>query len=143
MPYEIFRSSSQSIALRLAPHCDLKRSLIQIAAENGWHAAAVTTIVGSLLSANLRYANQKESVRIEGPLEIVAVSGTLGGSSAHLHIAVSDGHGRVYGGHLVDGCAVFTTAEIVLTVLNDVAFERELDPATGYLELKVRQTATG
>ena len=30
---------------------------------------------------------------------------------AHLHIAVADSAGNVVGGHLMDGCFIYTTAE--------------------------------
>lgn len=131
--------SSQSTVFRLPPGADLKRTLIEVVTANGWGAAAVATVVGSLDGATLRYANRQDPVRIDGPLEILSVSGTLGPNNGHLHLAVSDGDGRVYGGHLLDGCSVFTTAEVVLTLLQGLVFERAQDPDTSYRELQVRR----
>jgi len=52
--------------------------------------------------------------------------------------AISDGEGRTYGAHLMDGSAVYTTAEILLAVLEDARFLRSFDPATGYDELDIQ-----
>jgi predicted DNA-binding protein with PD1-like motif len=54
---------------------------------------------------------------------------------------VSDSTGRTIGGHLLDGCRVYTTAEIVLGELPALAFTREIDPTFGYRELAVRTVA--
>jgi predicted DNA-binding protein with PD1-like motif len=94
--------------------------------------------VGSLNQAAIRFANQKEAASIPGKLEIVSLSGTLGKDGCHLHLSVSDSAGKTIGGHLMPGCEVYTTAEIVLAVLKDLSFERETDPTYGYRELKVK-----
>ena len=44
-----------------------------------------------------------------------------------------------FGGHLLPGCVVNTTAEIVLAELPDTVFTRERDEATGYEELAIRR----
>ena len=50
-----------------------------------------------------------------GKFEIVSLTGTLSaGGSHHLHVAIADSTGAVFGGHLLAGCVVRTTAEIVL-----------------------------
>jgi predicted DNA-binding protein with PD1-like motif len=56
-----------------------------------------------------------------------------------LHLAFSDSTGRTIGGHLLDGCRVYTTAEIVLGELPGLVFAREKDPTYGYQELVVRE----
>jgi hypothetical protein len=88
--------------------------------------------------AHIRFADQSDITRVQGPLEIVSLSGTVasfGGS--HLHIAVSDDKGRVLGGHLKEGSIIRTTAEIVIGIMEGFAFHREIDPQTGYPELIV------
>ncbi len=42
------------------------------------------------------------------------------------------------GGHLLPGCEVRTTAEVVLALTSAVAFHRADDPRTGYKELFMR-----
>lgn len=82
--------------------------------------------------------------------EIVSLTGTLecngddddAVASEHLHLAVSDEECRVFGGHLVEGCEVRTTAEIVLgTVASGLAFKRQQDARSGYAELFLREAA--
>lgn len=125
-------------ALRLRPGQDLKKELAKYMEQRGLRACAVVTCVGSLTRANLRFADQPDGSVVEGPLEIVALTGCGGMGRWHLHLAVSDAHGRTSGGHLMDGSIVRTTAEIVLLELSDLEFERVHDPESGYLELEVR-----
>jgi predicted DNA-binding protein with PD1-like motif len=102
-------------------------------------AACVISAIGSLTRAVLRYAGEPGGSVIDGPLELLTLAGTLGAGGVHLHASVSDAEGRVYGGHLMPGCTVRTTAEIVLGLLPNHVFERVPDPATGYLELLPRR----
>lgn len=60
----------------------------------------------------------------------------------HLHLAVSDASGRVFGGHLVSS-TVHTTVELVLGSLEpSVHFDRVHDLATGYRELVVSSSSS-
>ncbi len=43
------------------------------------------------------------------------------------------------GGHLCAGSLVRTTAEVVLALLPDWQFSRELDSVTGFQELQIRR----
>ncbi|MBB6051397.1 PPC domain-containing DNA-binding protein [Armatimonas rosea] len=126
------------VALRLTPGQDLKQALVALSQREGIGAACVLTCVGSLSTANLRYAGKSEGATLERPLEILSLVGTLGRGGVHLHLTVADEQGQTLGGHLLDGCLVRTTAELVLGVLPGVIFDREPDPETGYLELVVR-----
>ena len=124
-------------AIRLTPGQDLMKQLRIWASDHD--AASVLSVVGSLNHANLRFANQPQPTRIDGPLEILSVSGTLSKHGVHLHLSVADGQGKMTGGHLKLGSEVFTTAEIVLGVYPDLVFDRELDETYGYKELVVRE----
>jgi hypothetical protein len=53
-------------------------------------------------------------VEFNGKFEIVSLSGTLSSSGHHVHMSIADCDGNVFGGHLMEGCLVRTTAEIVL-----------------------------
>ena len=72
------------------------------------------------------------------PMEIVSLTGTLCSDGLHVHISLSRRDGPCVGGHLVPGCVVNTTAELVIGELDDVEFRRPLDPATGYHELSLQ-----
>ena len=100
-------------------------------------AGCVISAVGSLSVLQLRLAGATEATTIRGELEILSLAGTLSPDGAHLHIAVADSRGSVIGGHLCTGSLVRTTAELVIGLLPDWRFSRELDPATGYAELQI------
>ena len=130
-------SAVRAYAFRLTPGHDLKQRLLAFAKAEGLRAAAVVTAVGSLTTVRLRLANQQQATVRHGHFEIVALVGTATGTAGHLHLAVADETGAMFGGHLLDGCTVYTTAEIVLAELTGANFTRELDPTFGYNELVV------
>ena len=125
-------------AIRLRPGADLKPELVRITREYQLQAGFILTCVGSLQVAALRLANQPDTTIYHGKYEIVSLVGTLCADGPHLHISLSDGQGNVIGGHLQDGCAVYTTAEIVIGEMEEARFTREMDPESGYEELVVR-----
>ncbi|MFD2721220.1 PPC domain-containing DNA-binding protein [Hymenobacter monticola] len=134
-------SALKTHALRLRPGDDLRQSLNAFAKAHNIRAGAMVTCVGSLTVATLRLANQEGPSVYRGHFEIVSLVGTLSVNGSHLHLAVSDSTGRTIGGHLLDGCRVYTTAEIVLSELAGLEFRREPDPTFGYQELAVYPAA--
>ena len=128
----------KTLTIRLKPGQDLKRELDKLAADHHLEAACVLTCVGSLTTAMLRYANQGHASTISGHFEIVSLTGTLSVHGSHYHISISDGEGRTYGAHLMDGCKVYTTAEIVVGVIEGVSYQRTMCPESGYPELDVK-----
>ena len=135
-------STLKTYALRLRPGDDLRQALTAFAQAHHIRAGAMVTCVGSLTVATLRLANQEGPSVYRGHFEIVSLVGTLSVNGSHLHLAVSDSTGRTIGGHLLDGCRVYTTAEIVLSELAGLEFRREPDPTFGYQELVVYPTPT-
>lgn len=128
----------RTLALRLHPGQDLKRALVELVEREGIGAGYVLTCVGSLSQVALRLAGARERLHREGEFEILSLSGTLAPPGVHLHLAVSDGTGQVLGGHLIEGCLVRTTAELVVAADPSFVFAREPDPRTGFDELVVR-----
>jgi predicted DNA-binding protein with PD1-like motif len=127
----------KTYALRLRPGQDLRKELERFAKEQKLEAGLVLTAVGSLTKAALRLADQSESTQFEGKFEIVSLVGTLSPDGVHLHVSVSDKTGRTIGGHLVEGCTVYTTVELVIGEIEGVRFTREQDAQSGYKELRV------
>tara|TARA_Y100001934_G_C12073543_1_gene641273 strand:- start:297 stop:752 length:456 start_codon:yes stop_codon:yes gene_type:complete len=130
-------------AFRLTPGTDLREGIERYCRERDLAAVAVVTCVGSLTAAKLRLADAKAHERFEGPFEIVSLTGTMGAGGGHFHIALASAEGRTLGGHLVPGCRVHTTAEVVLQELAGIRFDRRRDPATGYAELVVEPAEDG
>ncbi|VTU45488.1 PPC domain-containing DNA-binding protein [Variovorax sp. PBL-E5] len=131
--------SARTLPVRLRPGDDLRRALESVVAAEGGTAAFVLSAVGSLRPAEIRMAGAHGALRIDSDTELLTLSGSIAAGGSHLHMSVSDGQGRVLGGHACYGCIVRTTAEVLLVLLPQWHFSREPDPSTGWAELVVRR----
>ncbi len=129
--------------LRLHPGDDLRSRLTALPAELGFQAGFIFSGIGSLSRAVIRYAGACEGTYIDGDSEIISLAGTLAAAGGpHVHIAVADAMGAVFGGHLMTGSIVRTTAEIVIGIAADWDLRREADATTGFRELVARRSPT-
>ena len=131
----------QNYTFRLKSGEDLFDSIQAFAMEQHVKAGCILSGVGSLRRATLRLADRESNSEYEGPFEIVSITGTVSIHGSHIHISISDGDGRTIGGHFESGCQIYTTAEIVIAVFNDVIYRRELAEDSGYEELVVHPVA--
>ncbi|MBI5842127.1 MAG: DNA-binding protein [Chloroflexi bacterium] len=122
---------------RLKPNQDLFDEIESFVAAHNIEAGCVLSSVGSLTHATLRLANRSDYTEYDGHFEIVSLNGTVSTNGSHLHISISDGDGKTIGGHLVSGCKIYTTAEIVIAAFDDVIYKREFAEDSGYEELAV------
>ncbi len=125
-------------AIRLLPGQDLKREILAYVLSSGIQAGWVITCVGSLRRVELRLANQNEGSNRTGFFEILSLSGTLSREGLHLHLAVADEAGQCWGGHLLDGCEIYTTAELVIGESKDLIFRRVEDESAPWKELSIQ-----
>ena len=125
------------IVSRILPGEDLKTGLIDLIAINNLKSGIIICIVGSINHAVLRMSNGDKKI-FKGTYEIVSAEGTISSDGIHVHIAISDARGAVYGGHLLEGCIVHTTAEIGI-IKSEMIIKRIKNPKTGYKELFVQQ----
>ena len=123
--------------IRLMPGDDLLVSIEQLCHQEHIKAGCILSAVGSLNHATLRFANQSQNHFLTGKFEIVSLSGTISENGSHLHISLSDKNGNVIGGHLMPGCEVYTTAELIIGCLPELNFLREHCEKSGYRELFV------
>ncbi len=130
---------TSSYAIRLKPGEDLKKSIQEFVDTKQIEAGWIASCAGSLTSYHIRFANMPEGSRASGHFEIVSLSGTLSTHGSHLHISVSDRTGRTIGGHLMDDCIVYTTAEIVIQSSANLLFTRENDGTTQWKELQIKE----
>ncbi|MBD1832801.1 DNA-binding protein [Cyanobacteria bacterium FACHB-472] len=124
-------------AVRLKPNQDLRKSLKEFTVQQEIKAGFILTAIGSLKLATIRFANQNDSTLLNDKFEILSLNGTLATTGIHLHIAISDKQGKTIGGHLDNGCIIYTTAEIIIGESENFTFLRTLDEQTGYQELEI------
>jgi predicted DNA-binding protein with PD1-like motif len=91
-------------------------------------------LIGTLKKAVLGYYKDGKYVPTEkaGPLEIVSCMGNVSVKEkaelvVHAHIVVSDDKGNAFGGHVLSGCVVDATVELVLVKVESGTLRRELD----------------
>ena len=129
----------QAFTFRLKAGQDLLDEIEAVVGEKNIEAVCVLSAVGSLTHATLRLADREYYSEYEGHFEIVSMTGTVSVHGSHLHISISDGAGKTIGGHLVPGCKIYTTAEMVLGIFEDVVYRREYAEDSGYDELVVKE----
>ncbi len=95
------------------------------------------TAVGTVERATVGYFTGNgsyASISLQGPLEILSLVGNVslkeGAPFVHAHITLSDKEGRAYGGHLMAGCRVDATFELMLHAYDGVKVERKFDEKT-------------
>jgi predicted DNA-binding protein with PD1-like motif len=134
-------------AVRLTPGTDLKEALARLVETHALRAGCILSCVGSLSRARLRMPGAVGEAEVfrdfDEPMEILSLAGTLCADGLHVHISLARRDGACIGGHLVPGCLINTTAELVIGDLPEVEFRRRPDPATGYAELSVEPQPSG
>jgi predicted DNA-binding protein with PD1-like motif/glutaredoxin len=104
------------LPLKLGPGSDLRRSLEQLAIEQG-ASGFVLGVVGNLSRATFQCAGRSGPTVLEGDLEIITLQGTVAPQGVHLHLSLSDGDCQVWGGHLEPGTLVLKGADLLVGFL--------------------------
>lgn len=113
-----------------------------LAREESIAAGVVLSAVGCVSRAVLRDASGVTVRTVDEPCEIVSLNGTVSAVRCHLHLALSKEDLSTVGGHLIPGCIINTTCELVLARLDGWRFGVEQDAQTGYDELVFHRTGT-
>lgn len=127
----------QTHVTRFKPGADLKAAIEAIVHKRKIAAGWIVGCVGSLKNYRIRMANQPEGSTGTGYFEIVSLAGTLSENGSHIHISIADHTGKTIGGHLLDGCIIYTTAELIIQSTDSMVFKREDDGSTGWKELQI------
>ena len=122
-------------SVRLHRGDDLLLSIKELAQEKNIKAGVVLSAVGCVLQACLRDASGVNVRDIEEHCEIVSLNGTVSDKRCHLHLALSKEDLSTVGGHMVEGCIINTTCELVIGELPGQQINVEFDEETGYKEL--------
>lgn len=123
------------VCRRLHRGDDLLLSIRTLCEREKIDAAVVLSAVGCVSRAVLRDAGGVNLRSVDEPCEIVSLNGTASRMRCHLHLALSREDLSTIGGHMMSGCIVNTTCELVLGVLEHMRFDVEQDAQTGYDEL--------
>lgn len=127
----------RQITKRLLSGQDLRKEIQNVAKDQKVSAGTILSLVGNLTYLRIRVADGKTVQTWNDSFEIVSGVGTVSENDCHIHLAVSDQEGNVFGGHLKEGCIIGTTDELVILVFDDVKYKRAPDVATGYDELVI------
>ena len=125
----------KTVCRRLHRGDDLLLSIRTLCEREKIDAAVVLSAVGCVSRAVLRDAGGVNLRSVDEPCEIVSLNGTASRTRCPLHLALSREDLSVIGGHMMPGCIVNTTCELVLGVLEHMRFDVEQDAQTGYDEL--------
>ncbi len=123
--------------MRLTHGMDLLDSIRHFVQEERIRAGVVLACVGCVYRWRVRAADGESLFEASERAEIVSLTGTVSENGCHLHISLARGNIYVIGGHLVEGCIINTTAEIVIESLEGMVFDRVYDENTGYKELVI------
>jgi predicted DNA-binding protein with PD1-like motif len=125
--------TGRTVFVRLLENEDVSNAIKEKAEQSGIHAGYFL-LIGMVKKAILGfYKNRKyKQIEVAGPLEIVSCLGSIsvredGELVAHAHISVADEEGRVFGGHLLPGCPVDVTAELVLVDTPEAKLKKVLE----------------
>ena len=129
----------KTYAVRLRRGADLLQSIEAFCAEHQIRAGVLLSGVGCVTKASIRDAGGVNIVSIDEAMEIVSLMGTVSEKRCHLHVSFAKEDLSVIGGHLVAGCMINTTCELVIGELRDYVYDVEFDEETGYDELIIKQ----
>lgn len=147
------------IALRLPPGADVYKTVEEVAKSEGITSGLILSGLGALRQVTLRNVRLfPEEYPVQDrhriytpkaePMELLALTGNISQIEnqilIHAHAVVSSGldNARAFGGHLLEGCIVFSTAEIVLCSIQGISMLRDMDPQTKMVQLTFSTSET-
>ncbi len=98
--------------------------------------AGFFVLIGTLKKAKMGFFHegQYQPIEMAEQVEVVSCMGNISIKEnepfVHAHIAVSNRRGEVFGGHVLPGCIIAATGELVLVETVDVKLQRKLDDKT-------------
>ncbi len=130
--------AEKTIIAKLEPGEDILNTIMALAAEHKIQSGQVS-FIGAIAKARLGYfdraTSEYQEITIDRDLEVVSGMGNIavlddGSVVVHAHLVVADDEGICYGGHLMKGCEVSVTIELLMTQF-DGSLQRGKDEATG------------
>ena len=140
-------STSRILAVRISPGKDVIETLAEVCLDNRITAGTVDVLIGGANSAKLIVpitdptspsGVAAKEINVPHPVAFTAGQGMVctrenGEIEIHLHVTLADDT-RLYGGDLVKGSAIVTTtADAIISRVDDVTFLRKFDPEVGFV----------
>jgi len=131
------------IFFRLLEGEDLAAGIKKRAEEAGVKTGAIM-LIGALeqMVAGCYKNGEYKYINVSGPVEIATCMGNValdetGETVVHAHLMVSNENGESFGGHLMKGCIVGPTAELVIIETVGMNLVRAFDEKTKLKLLKL------
>ena len=127
------KAGSKIITIGCEPGDMFLEKIEQAIAENNIQNGVVISGIGTLKTCCLHYVKNTEFppenvyYTLNEPLELLSVSGLIIKGTPHLHIAVSKGEEKTWGGHLEHGSEVLYLAEVAIMEFEDMEADRVFD----------------
>jgi len=125
----------KTVFARLLEDEDLLDTITRVAVQ-AKVSAGFFSLIGTLKTSKLGFFHEGEykTIEMHQPLEIVSCLGNVsvkeGKAFAHAHAAVSDEKGKVFGGHVMPGCLIGVTGELILVEVAGIRLLRKFDQKT-------------
>ena len=132
----VTKATGRVVIARLESGDDILQSIQKIAIENEIQSGQLS-MIGAVSGVHLGYFDREQKTYKEfivaEDLEVVSGIGNItkhdGSHVVHAHLVAADERGRCYGGHLLEGCEVSVTIELVIIEIPEV--KRATDEPTG------------
>lgn len=119
------------------PGEDVLASIETVAKEHGVKSAQLS-LIGAVSKAKLGYFHRQTSeyrdFTVDEDVEVVSCIGDISTHESnivvHAHMIVADEAGKCWGGHLLPGCEVSVTMELVI-IETEIELIRKRDDMTG------------
>ena len=129
--------SKRVIFARMYPGEDVLESIEAVAKKHGVRSGQLS-LIGAVSKAKLGYFHREaveyRDFTVEEDVEVVSCMGNIatheGNLVVHAHMIVADEAGKCWGGHLLLGCEVSVTIELVI-IETELELTRKRDDKTG------------
>jgi predicted DNA-binding protein with PD1-like motif len=132
----VTKTTGKVVIARLEPGEDLLHSIEKVASENKVQSGQLS-MIGAVKGVHLGYFDREQKAykdfTVSEDLEIVSGIGNItrhdNNYVIHAHLVAADETGRCYGGHLLEGCLVSVTIELIIIEVPEL--KRAVDELTG------------
>lgn len=134
--------NGNTLLLGLGPDELLLESIQAAIDSEGIQDGVIISGIGTLKTGVFHYITgtgfpaEDRCFNVEGPLELLSLSGIIAAGEPHLHGMVSEKEGAAHGGHIEPGCRVAYLAEIAIQVCSEAKLTRCFDAGAGVALLK-------